>query len=41
MSSQAIFNKSGEIKKSEKLGKSGQVGPCKLIFYSALQTLKN
>ena len=26
MSNQAIFNESGEIKKSEKLGKSGQVG---------------
>ena len=41
MSSQAIFNESGEIKKSEKLGKSGQVGTCKLILFSTLQTFKN
>ena len=41
MSSQTIFNESGEIKKSEKLGKSGQVGTCKLILYSTLQMFKN
>ena len=41
MSSQAIINESGEIKKSEKLGKSSPVGTCKLILYSTLQTFKN
>ena len=37
MSSLAIFNKSGEIKKSEELG---QVVTCKFILYSTLQTFK-
>ena len=41
MSSQAVFNESGEIKKSEKLGKPGQVRTCKLMLYSTLQRFKN
>ena len=41
ISNQAIFNQKGKIKKSEKLGKPGQVKTCKLVLYTTLQTFKN